>query len=164
VKPLLQALFWFAVSALVYRGVTRVLHPKPDLPWIWPYGILLLAGLSIFGAIQSYWKTGTLFPARSVATPEALTRPERILSKAAGSFLILAGLIVLGIGGWLAWDQYDSVAQGRRTKVLLSRLGVSSSEPERYSKFVKAEEGVALFALIFVSGGVWVYRRPRLLR
>jgi hypothetical protein len=163
VKPVDRTLFekvlWIAfVGWLLAWGLRGIQHPSPEVSRILYYGYLLLAVLAIFSALKNYLKTGSIFPPRQPSPREDLTRPERIFWKAAGTFLVVGGLTVVGIGGWFVSYQCSETARAQRTESVLARLGVESAGANSYWKVIKSGAAFAVFGLLMASGGVALYR------
>lgn len=126
--PLTKTFLWSVAGGyFVVRSYQDFRYPSADLPWFAPYSLILLAGLAFFCAIESYrdrspGSTGEPGTSRR----ELLTKTERIVFKTGGAFAICVGLAQLGLGGWLAWEQWIKVAQWPRADAVLISKNISS--------------------------------------
>jgi len=126
VKHLTKTSLWcVAGTYLLFRTYQSFRQPSPDASWFTRYGLIILAGGALISAFESY-RDGQ--NGQHVIEPRAepLTRGERIVFKALGLPVILVGLALLGLAGWMAWGQWVKVARWPRTNAILISKDISS--------------------------------------
>lgn len=122
--PLARAVLSGILGAyLAIKSYLYFRNSSSERSWITPYGLILFAALLFYSAFDAYRRRSNPGPAPKFEPP---TRNERLVYKAMGAFVILAGAVVLSIGCWLAWQGWTRVAQWPRANAILVRKDIST--------------------------------------
>ncbi len=125
------------------RSYLGFLQPAPVLSRLMPYLDVLLGGFCFYAAIKAYKD------AEPGSIAEPLSRTEKIIFKLVGVPTIFAGLVLIGLGCWLAWDQWSS-----GSSVVIHRAAQISYSRELF----KGPASSIVIGGLLLAGGVFVYR------
>ena len=117
-----------------------------------PYLSILAAGMALHAAFEIYRnRESTQLIGEPGVSAESLSRTERIFFKLLSAPTIIAGLVLIGLGCWTAWDQWTSAQS-----VVISRTALSSYSWE----LLKGSALEFIFGGLLLAGGMFVYRGP----
>jgi hypothetical protein len=127
-------------------------YPALNSSWFAPYVNVLAVGMAFYAAFEFYRnRDNTQRTGERGVSAEPVSRIERIFFKLLGVPTIFAGLVLIGLGCWTAWDQWTSAQS-----VVISRTALSSASWD----LLKGSALEFIFGGLLLAGGVFVYRNP----
>ena len=128
-RPLLIGSLWAAGGIYVLvRAYLNLVDRPPDLPRFTQYALLASAVLAFYCAFENY-RNQAIKNSSDQRNPlvERFDRRDRIIFKALGAPPVLVGILLLGLSGWLACQEWIRLTQWPRINATVIAKDISSA-------------------------------------